>query len=175
MGVLKMGNTLPRARLEPTYMTFQASVLPLHHICSLMSPLYPHPCVYVVLCHRGQCRQLHSSPGIISLLMLTISYIQVMALHIHTQGKFSNHTAHSLFRIMVSATSGMDVMKMGKIVPKAGLEPTSRAFQASVLPLHNVGSLMLLLYPRPPVYVVLCLRGQCRLLHMHTCICSSLH
>ena len=34
------------------------------------------------------------------------------------------------------------VMKMGPIVPKVGLEPTSLAFLASVLPLHHVGSLM---------------------------------
>ena len=30
-------------------------------------------------------------------------------------------------------------MKMGIIVPRAGLEPTALAFWASVLPLHHVG------------------------------------
>ena len=36
-------------------------------------------------------------------------------------------------------------MKVGNIVPRAGLEPASLAFQVSVLPLHLVGSLMSLL------------------------------
>ena len=33
-------------------------------------------------------------------------------------------------------------VKMGNIVPRAGIDPTSLAFLASVLPLHYVGSLM---------------------------------
>ena len=33
VGVTKMGNTLPRAGLEPTYLAFRASGLSLHHIC----------------------------------------------------------------------------------------------------------------------------------------------
>ena len=36
-------------------------------------------------------------------------------------------------------TSIMGVMKMGNIVHRAGIEPTSLAFRASVLPLHHVG------------------------------------
>ena len=55
-------------------------------------------------------------------------------------------------------TSVVGVTKMGKIVPRVELEPTSLASRASVLPLHHVGSLMSPLYPRPPVYVDLCLR-----------------
>ena len=54
--------------------------------------------------------------------------MQAMALHIHTQDRFNNHTAHSLFRIMVTATT-----------VTAGLEPTSQTFQASVLPLQHAG------------------------------------
>ena len=105
-------------------------------------------------------------PGIISLLMLTITYIQATPLHVHhTQGRFNNHSAHSLYRIMVMATSVMDVMKMENIVPRVGLEPTSLVFQASLLPFHHISSLTSLLYPRPPVYAAPCLRGQCRLLH----------
>ena len=62
----------------------------------------------------------------------------------------------------------MGVMKMGNTVPRAGLEPTSLTFRASVLPLHNVGSLMSLLYPHLPAYATACLRGQCRpLLVLH--------
>ena len=60
----------------------------------------------------------------------------------------------------------MDVMKMGNIVSRVGIEPISLAFSASVLPLHHIGSLMSPHIPRPT-----CLRrsvpqrGQCRLVH----------
>ena len=65
---------------------------------------------------------------------------------------------------MVTATSVVGVMQMGNIVPRAGLEPTSLAFWASVLPLHHVGSLMSALCQCLPVYAAPCLRGQCTLL-----------
>ena len=58
-------------------------------------------------------------------------------------------------------------MKMGIFVSRAGLQPTSLAFQASVLPLHHVGSLMSPLYPCLPVYAAPCPRGQCRFLHVN--------
>ena len=93
VGVMKMGNNVPRAGLKPTSLAFWASVLPLHHVDSLMSPLSPHPPVYAAQCLRGQCRLLHSSPQMVNLLMLTITYIQAMALDIHTQGRFNDHTA----------------------------------------------------------------------------------
>ena len=125
-----------------------------------MSPIYPCLPAYVALCLRCQCRLLHSPPPkIVSLLILTSRYIQAMAIHMHTQGRFNNHTAHSL----VTATSVTGVTKMGNIVPRAGLKPTSLAFWTSVLPLHHIGPLMSLLYPRPPVYTTPCLRGQCSL------------
>ena len=41
VGVMKMGNIVPRMAVEPTSMALRASVLPLHHVGSLMSPLYP--------------------------------------------------------------------------------------------------------------------------------------
>ena len=59
-GVMKMGNIVPRAGLETTSLTFQASVLLLDHIRSLMSPLYSRLPVYAALCLRGQYRLLHS-------------------------------------------------------------------------------------------------------------------
>ena len=40
--VMKMRNTLPRAGIKPTSLAFWANELPLHHIGSLMTPLYPH-------------------------------------------------------------------------------------------------------------------------------------
>ena len=61
----------------------------------------------------------------------------------------------------------MCVMKIGNIVPRAGLEPTSLAFRGNVLQFHHVGSLIPPLYPRPPVYVAPCLGGQGRLLHLY--------
>ena len=78
-------------------------------------------------------------PGIVSLLMFTIGNIQTMVLHIHTQGRCNNHTEQCSDRIMVTETSIMGEMKMGNSVPRAGIEPTSLAFWASVLPLHHVG------------------------------------
>ena len=57
-------------------------------------------------------------PGIVSLLMLTITYIPPMTLHFHIQGKFNDHTECSLYRIHGHSTSVMAVMKMGNIVPK---------------------------------------------------------
>ena len=50
-------------------------------------------------------------------------------------------------------------MKMGNTVPRTGVEPTSLAFWASMLPLHHRGSLMSPLYPRPPVCATACLRS----------------
>ena len=78
-----------------------------------------------------------------------------MVLHIHTQGRINNHTVHSLYRIMVMATSVMGLTKMGNIVPSTGLEPTSLAFRANVLPLQ-VGF--------PDVTTI----------PMYTCLCSFL-
>ena len=72
--------------------------------------------------------------------------------------------------VMVMATSVVGVIKMGNTVPWAGIEPTSLAFRASVLPLHHVDYLKSPLYPRPPVYAAPCLRCQCRLLYIYTSI-----
>ena len=43
---MKMGNTVPRAGLEPTFLAFWASVLPFHHIgfpdvTTIPVPIYP--------------------------------------------------------------------------------------------------------------------------------------
>ena len=74
MGVMKMGNTAPRAGVEPTSLAFWASVLPVHHIGSLMFLLYPHPPVYVALLpQRSVQTTILIPPGIVSLLMLTIN------------------------------------------------------------------------------------------------------
>ena len=59
VGGMKMENIVPRVGIEPTSLAFWASELPLHHVGSLMSPLYPQPPVYVAPCLRRQCRLLH--------------------------------------------------------------------------------------------------------------------
>ena len=46
---------------------------------------------------------------------------------------YSNHAAYRLSWVMVMANSVMGVVKMGNIVPRAGIASTSLAFLASVL------------------------------------------
>ena len=100
-------------------------------------------------------------PGIVSILMLALTYIQAMTLHKHTYSRFNDDSGHILYRIMVTTTSVMGVMKIGNTVPRVGLKPTSLAFRSRVLPSHHIGFLM------SPVYVALCLSGQFRLLHTY--------
>ena len=63
----------------------------------------------------------------------------------------NNHTAHTMYRIMVTITSVVGEMRMENTVPRARIKPTSLAFQASVLPFHHIVSLMSPLHPRLPV------------------------
>ena len=93
-------------------------------------------------------------PGIVSLLMLTITYEQAMALqlHIHNQGSFHNHTVHTLYRIMVMTLVSWLCMKIGNIALRAEFKPTFLAFWASVLPLHHIGSLISALIPTPTCF-----------------------
>ena len=46
VGVIKMGNNVPRTGLKPTSLAFQLNVLPLQHIGSLISLLYPRLSIY---------------------------------------------------------------------------------------------------------------------------------
>ena len=61
MGVMIMGNIVPSVGGKPTSRAFRVSLLPVHHIISLMSPLYPCLPIYASPCPRGQCRLFHSS------------------------------------------------------------------------------------------------------------------
>ena len=139
--MISMGNITPRMGIEPTSLAVRASVLRLHHVGSLMSPLCPCLTVYAAPYLGGQCSLLHSPPSNCKPLK-TYNYVQAVTSHTYTQCRFNNHMAHSLYMIMVRATSVMSVMNIGNIVPRAGIEPTPLAFQASVLPLYHVGSLM---------------------------------
>ena len=65
--------------------------------------------------------------------MLAITYKPAITLHIHTQGRVNNAAGLSLYRIMVTATSVLDVMNIINIVPRIGIERTFLAFWASLL------------------------------------------
>ena len=153
---------MPRAGIKLTLQVFWASGLQLHHIGSLMSPPYICLPVHAAPCFRGKCRLLHSSPCNCKSFN-AYNFIHTGSGMTHTQSTFNNHPAHSLYGIIVMATSVMGVTKMGNIVPRAVIEPTSLVFWASVLPLQHIGSLISPLYPCLSAYADPCLRGQCRL------------
>ena len=74
---------------------------------------------------------------------------------------------------MVIETSALRVMKIVNITPRVGKEPTSLvALRPSML--TRLVSLMSPPYPHLPVYVVPCLRGQCRLLLLHYLACQEI-
>ena len=99
MRVMKRGNIVPRVGVEPTSLAFRASVQPFRQVGSLVSPLYPRLPVYAAA-HSEVSADYYTQPhGIVSLSMLTITFIQAMALHIQTQARFNNHRVHSLYRI----------------------------------------------------------------------------
>ena len=81
-----------------------------------------------------------------------------MAIYIHIQGMFNNHTAHSLYRIMVMAISVMEVMKMGNIAPRARFIPTHLAILVASMPTITL--------PRFPDAIILT---------TPTCVDGSLH
>ena len=81
VGVMKMENIVPRAGTKPTSMIFWASVLPLHQ---LGFPDYPHTYLSLWLFASEisadwNCKSVNA-----------YNYIQAMALHIHTHGRFIN-------------------------------------------------------------------------------------
>ena len=117
-----------------------------------MTLYYPCLHVYVAPWLRCQSSQLHYPLGIVNLLMFKIEYIHDLT-YTHTQGRFIDHTIHSLYRILYMATS---VMKMESIVPRAGMESSFLAFWASVLTFTT---------PRPP---------DVTMLPTPVCLCWSL-
>ena len=171
-----MGNIVPRARINPTSLAFWASVLPLYHVSSLISPVYPRPPAYTAPCLRSKCKLLHSSPRNCKSFN-AYNYIHTYT-HIHTHihtyrqwaytytGQVQQSYSAQFVQDPGHSTSVMGVMKMGNIVPRARIKPTSLTFWVSVLPVHHVASLMSPLYPRAPIYAAPCLRGQCRLLQV---------
>ena len=55
-----------------------------------------------------------------------------MILYTHIQSMFNNYRGHSLYRIVVTVISVMDVMNMGNIAPRAAIKPTSLAIAVPV-------------------------------------------
>ena len=135
---MKMWNIVHRAGIEPTSLVYRASLLPLHHISSLMSPLYPCLPDYAAHYMRGHCIPLLTHPWIVSLSRLTITSIRVMALHIHTRARLSNYTPCSLHRILVMATSTFRWLKWEILCIQRNRTHTL-TFLVSVLPLHHIG------------------------------------
>ena len=71
-------------------------------------------------------------PAIVSLLILSITYIQAATLH--TQGRLNNHAACSLYTNDPGyGTCVMGVMTIRNIVPRVGIKSTFLAFRTSVL------------------------------------------
>ena len=95
-GVMKMGNIVPRAGIEPTFPAFWSSVL---IITSPMLPaitMLPTPtCIWLSY-------EVTHPPKIVSLLLLTITYRQLLYIYINTQCRFNNHTSCSLCKILVT-------------------------------------------------------------------------
>ena len=131
VGVIKMGNIDPTAGIESKSLAFRASVLPSHHIGSLMSP--PCPCipVYIAHCLKGQCRPLQSSH---------CNCKSFNAYNYVHAGNGLTYTYTGQVREPYRSWSwnqccGGDENR--NIVPRVETEPTYPAFNASVLPLHT--------------------------------------
>ena len=105
---MKMRNIVPRVGIEPTSLAFQANLL------TISPPRIPDVTTLPVatcLCSCLPERSVQITTLVtmeLSRLMLTITYTQAMTLY----GKFNNHTAHNLYRIMAMATSVVGLMKM---------------------------------------------------------------
>ena len=122
MGEMKTGSIVPRVGIDPTFLALRPSTLT---ITSCRTPLchhHIHAYLFMQLFVWEISAMYYTNPpGIVSLVSPTITYIQAVT----SQGRFRNHTAHSLYRILGE-------MKMGNIMPRVGIEPTSLAFWVSV-------------------------------------------
>ena len=131
---MKMGNVVPRTGLESTSLAFRASVLPLHHGC--------FPGVTTISTASCLCSSLpQRSVQTTTLIPLELYVFQCLQLHTQRQWPYicidsigSTTIQHIALLDAGQGTSVMGVMKMRNIVPRSELEPTSLAFQASVLP-----------------------------------------
>ena len=87
VGVMKMGNIVPRAGIELTSLAFQTSVLQLHHVGSLMS------CIPTCLCGSLPQRSVQTTTCIYVYMYICIylymhKYIKYIYLNIRVNGGF---------------------------------------------------------------------------------------
>ena len=76
MGVMKVENIVPRVGIKRAFLAFWASVVPLHHIGSLISPLYTNTHLSMQLLPFEVSADYYTHPpGDVSLLTLTITYM----------------------------------------------------------------------------------------------------
>ena len=99
VGVVKIGNIVPTAGIEPPFWAIVLTITPPRLADVINSPM--STCQCSSLRREVSADYYTSPPEIVSHLMLTITYILPLTLHIHTQA--TNHTAHSLYRILVTA------------------------------------------------------------------------
>ena len=89
MGVTKMGNIVSRGGVEPTSLAFWGSAPRCHHNTHAYLSTQ-------LLASEFSADYYTDLPEMVSLLLLTITYIQAVALDTHTQDRFNNHTTCSL-------------------------------------------------------------------------------
>ena len=106
LNAMKMGKIVPRAGIEPTPPPFWVNMLTITAYKLPWCHYYAQAYLSMQLLASDVSTSYHTCcPGIVNLLMVTITYRQWPYMHIHTQGSFNNHTVHRLYRIMVMATS----------------------------------------------------------------------
>ena len=116
VGVMKIGNIVPRAGIEPTPRAFQASVLRYHHIGIVVTS--GSLTVYGAHCLRGQFTVMNCKS------FIAYSYIHTDNGLMHPrQERFNNHSVHSLYGIMVMVTSVVGVIKMEILYPEWDSNP----------------------------------------------------
>ena len=124
---MKVRNIVPRAGIKPASLVFWLSMLPLHHVGSL-SHQYTHAYLSMQLLASEVSADYYTRPpGVVSLLMLTVTYIQAMNYLTFTYTGYVQQP-YSVYLIQNPShdTSVVGVMKIGNIVPRAGIKPTSR-------------------------------------------------
>ena len=85
--------------------------------------------------------------------MLTITYIRTESdLRYKYTGSVQQLSSAELVQKPGRDTNLIRAIKMGNIVPRAGIKPTSLALWANVLTIHHLSSLPSPHYPGLPVY-----------------------
>ena len=98
------------------------------------------------------------APGIVNLVMLTVTYIQALAIYIYIyiyrQGRFNNHTVHSLYRIHGHGNQCHGSDENGQYCAESGTRTHISGIPGQCATIATI----------PDVITI----------HMPTCLCSSL-